>query len=496
MSKAEKIQPSVGKAATTGLVWLLMQSLSGRGMMLISQLILAKLLVPEDFGIVGLAYTITTVFGIVTNVGVDSVLQQRRTKMKYWATQAFYISMFFAVLTAIAMAVYAPIGAQIYNNEHIIPIVWIIALSVPLTALSLVPQVNLQSQLRFKFMASYNTGQNLVTNLSTILLACFGFGALSFVLPLPFLALIRAIVFWRIAPIPLRPLHLVRGWLRLVKRGATVLGGTISTTLISQGDYIVLGLFAPVSVIGAYFFAFKLAIQPIKLLGGNFTGVLFPALTAMQNDPTRQRDAAFKTSNVLALLVFPLYMLQASVADPAVTFLFGERWVDAIPFIQILSMGLCFDAPAWAAGSLLNARGEFRRKSLYHAASAIVFYVLVGLGALLGAAKGVAVMVAIYYVIHVITYSLFVFVHEGINVRRVLFSLFMPFILSVASIGPAYGLAQLPFLKDYLIGQIVITSVVGGCLYLLAARLFLPDLFNEVQRRIRDFLRRKRKTSS
>ena len=94
---------------------------------------------------------------------------------------------------------------------------------------------------------------------------------MSFVIPTLALTVVRAGVFWWLAPQSLLPFHKAKGWLKNMPKKARLYSvGRASVNLISQGDYITLGLLAPAEVVGAYFFAFKLAVQPMTLLASNF----------------------------------------------------------------------------------------------------------------------------------------------------------------------------------------------------------------------------------
>ena len=80
------------------------QAIVGRGIMLISQLVLAKLLMPEDFGILGLATTVFTLFNLFITFGTDQVLQQRANHMRFWVTQVFWLSLSLSILAGLIMA--------------------------------------------------------------------------------------------------------------------------------------------------------------------------------------------------------------------------------------------------------------------------------------------------------------------------------------------------------------------------------------------------------
>src|SRR6185312_1949939 len=247
---------SVGMAATSGIAWTMAQTALSKAGLFVGQLILAKLLTPEDFGILGLAYTITMFFGLFSDIGISQTLQQRHPRTHLWATQAFWLTLGLSSLTALVMAVYAPIGAALYHNPKIAGLIWVLALNMPIAALITVPQARLQSQLRFNFMASYGVVEMIATQLLTIFLAWRGFGSLSFVLPIPVLSLARVIVYWLAAPISLRSRRQAKGWSLMLKRSSGIFGTSLLGMAISQGDYITLGLLSSTEVVGIYYFAF------------------------------------------------------------------------------------------------------------------------------------------------------------------------------------------------------------------------------------------------
>jgi PST family polysaccharide transporter len=365
---------SLRRTAVSGLVWLLAGSISNRATVLISQLFLAKLLEPEDFGLFGLASTITTVFGVLTEVGIEQILQQRRARMRLWTTQAFWISLILASIVTAVIAAAAPVFAAFYHAPQIVMLVWISTASLPLSALATVPRAYLQAAMRFRFLSSYNAADLAALQCATILLAWTGCGVLSFVLPLPVLALVRTAWFWCVAPVPIRTLRYCRHWRIMLSRGSMILGSRITNVLIDQGDYATLGLLATTHNVGLYYFAFRISAQPMRMLAGNLSAVLFPMLNAIKGEHTLQRDMALKAAEVLGALTVPVCFLQAAVAGPALTLLFGTRWAEAIPLLQLLSLGLPFDAISWPAGALLAVRGKFGKIFFYQIIFTPVFY--------------------------------------------------------------------------------------------------------------------------
>jgi O-antigen/teichoic acid export membrane protein len=103
---------SLTRASVLGTAWFLFQNASGRATALVSQIILAGLLQPSDFGVVALATSITTLIGTFVAFGIEDVLLSRRRKIRFWVTPALWLSLALAVLGTLVMLAAAPLGAK------------------------------------------------------------------------------------------------------------------------------------------------------------------------------------------------------------------------------------------------------------------------------------------------------------------------------------------------------------------------------------------------
>jgi PST family polysaccharide transporter len=340
----------------------------------------------------------------------------------------------------------------------------------------------IRADLDFRFIAAYTTAELAGLQLLTIALAVLGFGVYSFAIPVPVMALARAVTFWWKARPRLGRLRFLQ--LRMIgANSAAAFGTKILTAAVSQGDYFVLGLVASKSVVGAYFFAFRLAIQPVQLLAGNLSNVLFPILAQLRNEPRRQGEAALKASRVLSYVVMPYCFLQAAVARPLLTLVFAEKWQAAIPLVQILSIGLAFDAVSWVAGALLQARGEFRNSFLYSCVFAPIFFGMVTFGALSFSGMGVAIAVSLFYLALAPIYSYRVFRKVGVSPSAVAGIYLAPVAFAALAAVSAYLLGGVIPAGD--LARTTVIGVAGCVLYLAQLRLFAPDMFAQLRARAR-----------
>ena len=480
MNKADPGKTSLSRAATSGVIWLIAQSMSARLLGFFSQLILAALLMPADFGIIGLANTVTGIAQVLVGFGVDDVLLQRQRTMRMWSTPAFWISLTLGTLGMVGVMIAAPFAALAYHSHSVLWLILILAIAMPIRTLATVPSVQIRLAMNFRFLAAYNTFEIAALQLGIIVFAWAGLGAYSFALPVPLLALVKAGLFWRKAPpVIWRRFRLVQ--LRyMFGNSSIVFASRTIIEFVNQGDYIVLGLIASHNVVGLYYFAFRVSVQPVRMLAGNFNNVLFPALVQLRDEPSRQADAALRASRLLSYLVVPFCFLQAALAGPGLTLLFGARWLGAIPIVQLLSIGLPFDAVSWITGSLLSARREFSRSLLYAAVSAPLFFGSVIIGGKLDGAIGVASAVVVFYAVYPPVCSLLILRAGGIRTWHVLELYVMPLLVAGSTTLLAYAASLLPGISESNLARVFVIGGLNVVLYPVSLYMVRRDVFLQV----------------
>lgn len=474
---------ALGRATVGGVAWLLAQTLANRGVGVLSQIALAWLLIPEDFGQFGLALSIVLVVGPLTSFGVDDVLLQRSGKSRVWAAPAFWTGLVAGLVSMMIVLIAAPFLGMAYRAPQIVGVIAVLAVAIPVASLSTVPMVALRSQLRFKTLAYIGTAEFAGQQALTVALAAAGLGAYAFAIPALVVAAIKAAVLWRMArpPVNVGRFGLFR---LLAQRGSSVFLSRILIALRHQGDVAILGLFATQVQVGLYFFALRIAAQPVQMFAGSLNTVLFPALVQLSGDRPRQLAASLKAARTLAFLITPVCFMQAAVAEPLLTLLFGAKWAGAVAPIQFLSIGLAFDGVAWVAGALLTARGHFRLGAIYNAAMLAAFVVAVLAGSYSGRAVQAALAVGAFYAVVPPTYSWLVFRRYGAEPRDILGLYFRPTLIAGAAVGTAWAVSRLgPWSADPF-WTCAVVGLVGAPLYAVLARWLMAELFTQTQARL------------
>ena len=481
---------SLGRMTVAGMVWTLLQSAGGRAVGFLAQLVIAAILTPSDFGLIGLTYTVSAAGGLFISFGIDSVLVQRHRTLHLWEAPAFWCTFALGLLGFALVMVISPIAARIYHAPGIPLLAAVIALSTPCTALQAVPLVLLRARFEFRKLAIINFVEILGIQGLTVTLALAGFGAMSFAIPLLITAIIKSVALWLIAPANLRGgLASVRRFKYLFGSSAAVFGTAMLQALIAQGDYITLGLFGAPAVIGAYFFAFKMASQPVLLMATSLTGVLLPALSKLRHTRREQGAAAIRAAKIVGLVVMPAGFLQAALTEPVIHLFFASKWDASIPLMQILSIGLGLDAITWVGAALLTSRGGFRQQFIYVVCSAPVFFALVISGAWLDSAEGVAVGVALYYLLTSPVVSWIVFCRDGLSAWRLSVVYLAPAVLSAVAVGCAIVVDNFIGFRGNLL-QIAIMTLLTGVFYTTLLRITDAAAFRDLLSLVSGVLKR------
>lgn len=484
------IRETFGNRSVMGIAWLSLQTIGAKGVVLIGQIILAWLLSPEDFGLIGLAYTVSALVGTLNNFGIEQVLVHRHLRFDRWASSAFWMSLTMGMGAAAIMAVAAPFASRMYGEPRLTGLLLVLAIAAPLGNLVIVPKAKVQTQLRFRFMAGSGFIQTVATMGLTVLFAVLGFDAYSFVLPMPIVAIGMAGWYWWSAPSPVHARLQWRRWKFLFGDSALLFIIGLLWTVTSQGDYFILGLFYSAEIVGIYYFAFNLSLQSVGLFMDNLRNVLFPILSKLNDDPPRQVAAFMRSTRVLTLVTVPACLLQAAVAAPVIDLLFGARWQDSIPVLRILSVAMALRVVGDTGGSLLTAQGRFKTRLWLVVFRTAIFFPLVFVGARWAGPVGAAWGILAYYALYT-PVSLLVMLRPS-NVRLwAMGQLFIPtLVIGGVSVGIAYVATF--WLERYSWGsfpQIVLCCLIGLTLYVLMMRKADAQAWDELMTRFHPLLK-------
>lgn len=382
-----------------GFAWMVGQSLLAKLVRSAGHVVLAWLLLPGDWGLIAMTYTIVAFGEQVRSLGMRQVLIHRQGSYRRWANAAFWMSGAMGLVTAVLMIAAAPLVARLYEQPALVGLITVLALATPARAFATVPEARLQIDMRFGFLAGATFVQTVGILLLTILLAALDFGAYSFVWPQLVVYSIRTVVFLRVAPPPLSRNVQLRRWRYLLGDSMRVFAANVLFMVAVMAAPIILGLYHAKDVVGLYYFSVNLSAQTIRQITLNLATVLFPALAILRDEPQRQMNAFLRASRVLAVVAVPLCLLQAALVDPFVHVFLSDRWLPTIALMQALSLGAAVRVISQPSLSLMQAQGRFATYLVMTAVLAVAMMTGVWLAGSRAGVFAVAVTVAVTYTV-------------------------------------------------------------------------------------------------
>lgn len=387
-TEAEATAPAreLGSQAVNAAQWQTASSLTKGLAQFGVTVLLARLLPPEDFGLVALALLVVGFAQMVVDLGLGPAIVQREVLSERHLRVSFTISSIIGASAAVLLVAGAPLVATLLRNEAVTPVLRVQALLFLLAGLGSTGRALLERRLDFRGLfyvdvAGYLGGYGPVA----VTLALLGYGVWSLVFASLAQGLIAAGVSLFLGRHPLRPLLPRQEVKELMNFGMGVLLNRTVVYASYNGDNFVVGRWLGPYSLGLYSRAFQLMMLPLYHLQSVTWNVLFASYSRLQSDRTRAAAAYLKGVQLTGMVVAPV-MAGMFVAGPhLVVGLYGERWIGATAALQVLCLAGLPRSIYGAIGALTHAFGEvyaeFRRQAVYA--------VLVVAGALVGSRWGI-----------------------------------------------------------------------------------------------------------
>jgi len=342
----------------SGLACTLTAMVGTRLVTLAGLVVLARLLAPDDFGLVAFALAYITYVSAMGDLGTGAALIYWRSRQEDAARVTFVVGVAMGLAWLCATILLAPSIAEFFGNDAGAPVLVTLAWSIPLQALGSTHEALCRKSLRFGVWLVAELGFAIAKALISVGLALGGFGVWSLVWGhlaghLMRTALLWAVVPWR--PALAMPWDLVRP---MFAYGRSIVALNVLSAIVHHSDLIVVARFLGVTALGFYQMAAKVPEMTITLLVRAVSYVLFPALSrahAAGHDAAGTYLAALQG---VALVTVPAAVGLALLAEPLVLLLFGEQWAASIPVVRVLGVVACLRSLGTPSGDLLKASGR------------------------------------------------------------------------------------------------------------------------------------------
>lgn len=478
---------NVGTLAVRGVAWLGSGQLVRQVLAFATNIALARMLFPDDFGLFGMAFAAAEVAQILTDFGLGAALIQRRESSPAALTTCFWLNLAVGLCVALSLVAISPLLVEYFGRPEICSLVLPLSLNIVLSACLVVPLAILTQNLRFRDITVAQTIGSIAASIGAIGLAATGFGVIALAMQPLIGNLVTGTGFfvqtkWRPQGRP--SLVSVQGMLAF---SGHLLGNNLIGCVGRNLHAAILGRQLGSAPLGLYNLASGMTGTVLFQVSSVIVRVLFPTLSNLRDQPAKLREAWFKACSAIAIIAFPAMAGIIAIAPDLVPVVFGQQWIPATDVLRILAAAMAIQSVLTTSGTILMSLG--RADLLLRTSMASI--VAIGAGLWIGTAYGIEGAAIGYALAGTATYLLITVLacrESGATVRALGREL-MPWIF--ASIGMCIGVISLAAVLDTLTApfRLFICMAAGGIIYgallLLIARQQALTLFSDVRSRLR-----------
>ena len=348
---------SFAKVTIRGTFWSYLSVYTGKLLVFVSTIILARLLSKSDFGVVGYAFIVTSFLDALNGLGIGPALIYHKDEPEtadtaFWLGLAVGIGLF--VLTWIA----APFIGDYFNDERAVGVVRMMVLVYPISALGNVNSIYLAKRLDFRKKFIPEVSYALVKGVISVGMAFLGFGYWSQVWG-QVVANGASVVVARIVN-PWKPsLHFSRSIAKsMLKYGLNIVVLDSLANLLNNADYLFIGRYLGTEALGVYTLGFRIPDMVLTQFARIVSEVIFPVYVKMRNNAEALNRNFTRSLQYVSLVTIPLGLGIALTAEPFVMTFFTDKWVEAIPVIRGIAIYALLLSLFRNAGSFYKAQGR------------------------------------------------------------------------------------------------------------------------------------------
>jgi len=472
---------SLKQKAVSGIKWSGISMGVVAALQFITLAVLARLLSPEDFGLMGMIMVVIGFAQAFSDMGVSNAIIHRQDATREQLSSLYWLNIIAGVAVFLVVCTLTPLVVGFYHEPRLSNLLYLTALIFLITPLGQQFQILLQKELKFNGLAKIEITHAAINSVVAIGAALLGFGVYSLIYGQLAATIVRVALLCGMSWRRWRPsLHFAKRDLKgYVSFGLYQMGERSINYLNSNLDYLLIGSIIGAKELGYYTLAYNLVIRPSSMINPVITKVAFPVFSRIQNEIEKLRKGYFKVLQLLSIVNFPLMAGLAAVAPVALPVIFGEQWLPSIILIQILTIVGLVRSIINPVGALLLAKGRADLGFKWNLGLAVIQLPGLFLGAKLGGVVGVAVAGAGLIILYsIFCYAILIRILIGSCLRDYIQSmwpaLWMSCVMGVLVLGMEI-LLQIESKPILLIIQVIFGSAFFGSLLFLTERTLVNE---------------------
>lgn len=350
---------SIRSLSVKGVKWSAVEGFISRGISFVVGLIIARILTPDDYGLVGMLAIFIVVSQTFVNSGFSTALIRMTDRTEDDYATAFFFNVTVGLLIYSLLFLTAPAIASFYEMPMLKDVLRVYAVVLVVGALEIVPRAKLTVAVDFKTQAIVGLVAALVSGGIGIGMAYAGYGVWALVWQAIINVAVNVVLLWIVTHWkPWEGKLARRSFHRLFSFGSRLLGAWLLHIIYKNISALIIGKYYTPADLGLYSRGQQIAEMPNMHLMGIVRRVSYPVLARLQDDDERLARVYRQYLSISSLVVFFLMILLAAVAEPLVLLLLTEKWLGAVPFLRIFCLALLFDHICHINSNMMYVKGQ------------------------------------------------------------------------------------------------------------------------------------------
>lgn len=328
------------RKTATGLFWSSIDKFSNQGITFVFSIILARILVPKDYGVIAMLMVFTAVADLFVSSGFSSALIRKPELKEKDLSTAFYFNIFVGLFCYFILFLISPLVADFYKEPILSPLLKVVGLAVFFNSLSVVQRTQLTKKVDFKTQAKISLECTVLSGIIGIILAYKGFGVWALAVQNVLSSLINTLLLWIFSKWRPKTGFYKDSFLYLFGYGSKLLASGLLDTIYNNIYPIVIGKFFSPTQLGFFSRAQSFAALPSSNITSVLQRVTFPVLSLIQDDDKELKDKYRRLLCCSAFIIFPLMIGLAVLASPLVRLVLTSKWDGCVLYLQIISFAM------------------------------------------------------------------------------------------------------------------------------------------------------------
>ncbi|GHH99511.1 teichuronic acid biosynthesis protein TuaB [Neobacillus kokaensis] len=464
-----------------GIKWTSISTLLITVIQIIQFILLGKQMSITEFGLVGMITTIVVFAQIVLDLGLGSAVIQKEEVSERALSTLFWLNVAVGIGVFILLLCASPLLAMYFHRNELIELIRILAVMFIIAPIGQQYQYLLQKELRFNLLGVIEAGATFVSFVTLVILIVTISPIYAFVISQVVLNSLKGILYFFSYQKKWRPKFVfdLRECKEYMAFGAYQLASRLVNRIGSNIDVIVIGRFMGAEALGIYNLAYQIVTIPVLKINPIITRVAFPVFSKNNQNHKALSDGFLHMTKLLSLISFPILMGLTAVSNVFVLTIFGEKWLEAVPILQIMAVVGILRVLMNPNGSVILAKGKANIAFYWDTGVLILYSVSLSLAV---TANNLEVVAWTYVIVSVVNFLIGRWLLNWLiqlRFRQYLQTISVPFQLSLLITIIAYGIKEIAvnYFSLTSIWPLAMSISISAAVYMLLLVKTYPQIF-------------------